>query len=126
KSRVIQSAVEEVNEKTDVQVTFNEIRKGRKVVKIEFTIKHCKDKELTLDKPHKPEQPQMPTEQEEMFNRLNKLTKGYSFDQIYFTEIYKVAEMIWEDKAESELEHLIRYVNEEDSVKSPLGFIKSK
>jgi len=126
KSRVLNPAVKEVNEKTDVQVLFKEIRKGRKVIKIEFTIKHCKEKELTIDKPEQPKQPQMPTEQEEMFNRLNKLTKGYNFDQIYFTEIYKVAEMIWEDKAESELEYLIRYVNEEDSVKSPLGFIKSK
>src|SRR5690606_29366622 len=36
KNRVIVPSVKEVNEKTDVHVEFKEIRKGRKVVKIEF------------------------------------------------------------------------------------------
>ncbi|QDY46920.1 hypothetical protein FK545_20090 (plasmid) [Planococcus glaciei] len=34
--------------------------------------------------------------------------------------------MIWKDETEKELELLIRYVNEEKTVKNPLGFIKSK
>lgn len=124
KSRAILPSVKEVNEKTDVEVTFKEIRKGRKVVKIEFTIKHCKEKEITIDKLKK--DPKVTTENEERLDRFNSLATGYNFDQIYFAEIYDVARTIWEDKAESELEFLIRYVNEEKSVKNPLGFIKSK
>src|SRR5690606_37807613 len=126
KSRVLNPAVKEVNEKTDMQVLFKEIRKGRKVIKIEFTIKHCKEKELTIDKPEQPKQPQLPTEQEEMFNRLNKFSKGYGDVHVDGTERMKVAEMSWEGKAATELEYLMRYVSAEESVKSPLGLIKSK
>ena len=38
----------------------------------------------------------------------------------------KVALFIWNDDAEKELGMLIGYVNEEEGVKNPLGFIKIK
>ena len=40
--------------------------------------------------------------------------------------MYEGAFFIWNDDAEKELSMLIRYVNEEESVKNPLGFIKIK
>lgn len=40
--------------------------------------------------------------------------------------MYQGASLIWNDDAENELNLLIRYVNVEKTVKSPLGFIKSR
>ena len=57
---------------------------------------------------------------------MNVLAKDYSFNHIYFTEMYEGALFIWGDDAEKELSMLIRYVNEEEGVKNPLGFIKIK
>src|SRR5690606_23398457 len=48
KNRVLKRAIEEVNEKTDLHIKFTEIKKGRKVEKIGFTIHHSVDKEIQL------------------------------------------------------------------------------
>ena len=57
---------------------------------------------------------------------MNNLAEGYSFSHVYFIEMYEGASFIWNDNAEKELNLLIGYVNEEESVKNPLGFIKIK
>lgn len=102
---------------------YKEIKKGRRVEKIEFSIKHSAEKEIRLPKLKQgSEQP----ENEEIRNRLNALANGYQFDKIYFSQLYQGASLIWNEDTEKELEMLIRYVNEEKTVKNPLGFIKSK
>ena len=127
KNRVLSPALVELNEKTDVQISFNEIKKGRSVERIEFTIRHAPDKEIKLIEPkNKPVQPKIQTENEDIRKRLNALANDYSFNHIYFTEMYEGALFIWGDDAEKELGMLIRYVNEEEGVKNPLGFIKIK
>ena len=65
-------------------------------------------------------------ENEEERERLNSLAKGYQFDHTYFAQLYQGALLIWNEDAENELKMLIRYVNEEETVKNPLGFIKAK
>ncbi|QDY46914.1 hypothetical protein FK545_20060 (plasmid) [Planococcus glaciei] len=65
-------------------------------------------------------------ETDELRARLNKLADGYQFDATFFTQLHQGASLIWKDETEKELELLIRYVNEEKTVKNPLGFIKSK
>ena len=120
KTRVILRAVEEVNEKTDLFIDFKEIKKGRGVDRIEFTIRHAPEKEIKLTESKKQ------TKNEDIRERLNLITEGYNFDQPYFAQMYQGALLIWNDAAENELQMLIRYVNEEETVKNPLGFIKSK
>lgn len=126
KSRVLKRAVDEVNEKTDVKVVFEEIKKGRSVDKIKFTIRKSSAPEIEPVK--KQEQPQKSPENGDVRTRLNGLAdkKLYQFTQSYFSQLYQGALFIWGEKAESELVMLIEYVNVEDSVQNPLGFIKSQ
>lgn len=127
KTRVLTRAIDEVNEKTDLHVEFEEIKKGRSVNRIKFMIKHSAEKEIKLVEPKKkPGQSKKQAKNKDIHERLNTLADNYSFDQIYFAEMYEGALFIWNDDAEKELSMLIRYVNEEESVKNPLGFIKIK
>lgn len=123
KNKILLPSVEELNEHTDLFVRYKEIKKGRKVEKIEFSIQHSAEKEIRL--PQSKQEPEQP-ENEEVRERLNSLANGYQFDNMYFSQLYQGALVIFSDQAELELKRLIRYVNEEKTVKNPLGFIKSK
>ncbi|PUB08201.1 replication initiation protein [Paenisporosarcina sp. OV554] len=124
KNRVLSFAINEINEKTDLHITFKEIKKGRKVDKIEFSIQHFKEKEIRLPKKQKEES--NATSVNEIRERLNGSTKGYLFDKAYFADIYSTALTIWQERAGNELKMLVEYVNAESSINKPLGFIKSK
>ncbi|MBD8016836.1 replication initiation protein [Microbacterium sp. APC 3898] len=127
KNRVLKRAIEEVNEKTDLHIKFTEIKKGRKVEKIGFTIHHSVDKEIQLpSSKQNSETFRSISLEDELRTRLNTLADGYQFDMAFFAQLHQGASLIWQDDAEQELEWLIRYVNEEKTVKNPLGFIKSK
>lgn len=127
KARVLITAVKEVNEKTDIYIGFNEIKKGRSVERIEFTIQHALEKEIKLPVPQdKPDEQKKTLVNEEIRSRLNDLASDYNFNQIYFSQMHQAASFIWNDDAEKELSMLILYINEEESVKNPLGFIKIK
>lgn len=127
KTRVILRAVEEVNEKTDLHISFNEIKKGRKVEKIKFLIRHAPEKEIHVPRLEEEwKTAKEPSITDEMRTRLNELAEGYQFDAAFFAQLHQGASLIWKDDVEKELELLIHYVNEEKTVKNPLGFIKSK
>ena len=127
KSRVLQPAVIELNKKTDLTIEFKEIKKGRSIENIEFTIRHTPEKEIQLPKDEKKqEKVKKPSKFEQIRARLNEQTDGYQFDTVFFAQLHQGASLIWKEDAEKELEFLIRYVNEEKSVKNPLGFIKAK
>ncbi|ANU28630.1 replication initiation protein [Planococcus versutus] len=127
KSRVLQPAVIELNKKTDLTIEFKEIKKGRSIEKIEFTIRHTPEKEIQLPKDEKKQgKVKKPSKFEQIRARLNEQTDGYRFDTVFFAQLHQGASLIWKEDAEKELEFLIRYVNEEQSVKNPLGFIKAK
>lgn len=129
KARVLVPAIAEVNEKTDLFIRFNEIKNGRSVERIEFTVQFAPEKEIKLPEPkQKLEQPKNAPENEDARIRLNRLADEelYQFDPNYFSQMYEAASIIWGEQAETELALIIRYVNVEVSVKKPLGFIKSK
>lgn len=129
KNKILLPAIKEVNEHTDLSISFKEIKKGRSVERIEFTIRQAPEKEIKILEKSKKlelEQPKKQSENEDVRKRLNALANDYSFNHIYFTEMYEGALFIWSDDAEKELGMLIRYVNEEEGVKNPLGFIKIK
>ena len=117
-------SIKELNEHTDLQISIKEIKKGRGVDRIEFTINHSVEKEIKL--PIAIEKTKQNVEHEEIRERLNVITQGFIFDQAFFAQLYQGASLIWNDDAEKELQMLIRYVNQEETVKNPLGFIKSK
>lgn len=123
KSKILLPAIKELNEHTDLSISFKEIKKGRSVERIEFTIRQAPEKEL-----NKPEQPKKITKNKDVRDRLNGLADKdlYQFDQNYFTQLYEGALFIWGDEAENELAMIIEYVNVEKSVINPLGFIKSQ
>ena len=127
KNKILIPAIKELNEQTDLFIQFTEVKKGRKVDAIEFIIRRAPEKEIQL--PNAEKQPE-PTKEfnimDELRTRLNKLADGYQFDAAFFAQLHQGASLIWGDSAEQELEWLIRYVNEEKTVKNPLGFIKSK
>ena len=126
KTRVLTRAIDEMNEKTDLHIEFEEIKKGRSVNRIKFMIKHSAEKEIKLSTI--PEKTKKPAENEDVRTRLNGLAdkKLYQFTQNYFSQLYQGALFIWGDKAENELAMIIGYVNVEKSVQNPLGFIKSQ
>lgn len=124
KNKILIAATNEINEKTDLHITFKEIKKGRKVDKIEFSIQHFKEKEIRL--PEKPKKELQAPSINEIRERLNGSTKGYKFDKAYFADIYSTAFTVWQELAENELKMLVEYVNDESSINKPLGFIKSK
>ncbi|MGK7379733.1 replication initiation protein [Planococcus sp. 1R117A] len=123
KTRVLLKAVNEVNEKTDLSIVIKEIKKGRSVERIEFTIQRAAEKESLLPVPDE-ELDQLKVE--EMRIRLNALAVDYQFDVVYFSQLYEGAYLIWKEDVEKELELLIRYINEDKTIKNPLGFIKTK
>ena len=124
KTRVILRAVEEVNKKTDLHIKINEIKKGRSVERIEFVIRHAPEREIRLQEPKKKEKQQ--SDQNILRIRLNTQADGYQFDTAFFAQLHQGASLIWKDDAEQELEWLIRYVNEEKTVKNPLGLSNPK
>lgn len=127
KTRVLLRAVEEVNEKTDLFIKIREIKKGRSVEKIEFIIRYSPKKEIRVPRlENNSESVEGLSWLDESKARMNELAEGYQFDTAFFAQLHQGASLIWRDDAEQELEFLIRYVNEEKSVKNPLGFIKSK
>ena len=124
KNKILLPSIRELNEQTDLFIEYREIKKGRKIEKIEFTIHRAPEKEIKLLEPNK--EIKKPSELEELQIRLNALANGYRFDTAFFSQLHQGAYLIWKDDVEKELEWLIRYVNEEKTVKNPLGFIKSK
>lgn len=129
KARVLKSAVEEVNEKTDLFITFKENKKGRSVDRIEFTIQYSPDKEIFVPKLKDTDQRTKDKEvgeDEEIRRQLNAIATGYNLERSYFMEMFNIAKTIWGEDAKIELQTLLQYVNAEKTVMNPLGFIKSR
>lgn len=116
KQRVLDPAIKELNEKTDVNVTFTEQRVGRKVSKLEFIIRHIKEKEIQLEPPSvshiPPVPPTTPAEDGSgMRERFNKQAEGYIFDAIAFEDIEKKAEAMWSEERELHIFRLLEHTN---------------
>ncbi|WP_281864873.1 replication initiation protein [Planomicrobium okeanokoites] len=128
KNRVLEPSVTDLNSQTDLLIEYNEVKKGRKVVQIEFIIKKNNkakvDGRAAIQPPANFEAELLKAEL--IRERLNKVASGYQMDAVSFSEIHSMATSIWNEAAEAELGMLIEYVNEDKSVHNPLGFIISK
>lgn len=130
KNKILNPSITELNNQTDLSIKFTEIKKGRKIVSIKFTIyrKIYDDEEVTSSH-NQLESIRLLREKEieKLRTNLNLLTKDYVLDQQYFQYLFNNAEKIWEEEEiEKELSHLIRYVNGERSIHNPLGFIQDR
>lgn len=127
KTRVLKKAVDELNYETDLKIKFEEIKKGRSVVKIKFHINQNANKEIKLKETHS-ENEKTQERSENIRERLNALVSSskYQFDKTYFKQMHDAASFIFKEDAEKELTMLIQYVNGESSINNPLGFIKSR
>jgi len=123
KSKILMPAIKEINEKTDLKVSFKEVKKGRKVEMLEFSIQHFAEKEIRISTKEKRMQI---NQSDEIRKRLNQAADNFQFDETYFAEIYLMAWEIWNEQTFHELEMLVKYINNEFTIKSPLGFIKAK
>lgn len=127
KNKILLPSIKELNEQTDLFIDYKEIKKGRKIDRIQFMISRAPEKEIRIPRLEDKSEPvEELSEIDKLRARMNELAEGYQFDTAFFTQLHQGASLIWKGDAEQELEFLIRYVNEEKTVKNPLGFIKSK
>lgn len=124
KNKILAPSINELNEQTDLHIQYKEIKKGRKVTGIEFIIKQNPGNKGI--KVPRLESAQSKGEIEEMRSRLNAIVDGYQLDSAFFQALHQDAYKVWQDQTEKELAYLINYINGETSIKSPLGFIRSK
>src|SRR5699024_4596421 len=122
KNRVIKPSVEELNDKTDINVTYEEIKKGRSVVRLVFYIKQIKkplcEIENVLDKKVESE-----VEIDSLFDRMNQSAMNFEIDVNVYANLYSIASNIYEQsKIEEELLGLITFTNDNAS-KNPIGFM---
>src|SRR5699024_8077291 len=122
KNRIIKPSIEELNSQTDLKVTFEEIKKGRRVVKIVFRIRQVRrnifeygilDKELI----------KKGNTSTALFGKMNRHAVHYQIDSKEFKRIYSIASRIYEEsKIDAELLGLITYTNKKAN-KNPIGFM---
>src|SRR5699024_6386446 len=122
KNRIIGPATEELNSKTDLKVTFKEIKKGRRVVKLAFNIKQVRSNileyELFNQELHK-----KANSSTDLLGILNQHAEHYQIDSKEFNKIYSIATKIYEESnIETELMGLITYTNK-NANKNPIGFM---
>jgi plasmid replication initiation protein len=126
KAKVLRVALNELNDKTDLQVDFKEIRSARKVVKIEFFIKRQYEKELVLVPNDIEETPESKNTLEESIRlAVNVQTKDYNLDSKTFTDIYEKSQTMWEGQVETSLLTIVRHVNTVQRIKNKIGYFRS-
>lgn len=129
KSKALLPALIEVNEKTDLHIEFKEIKKGRAVARIEFSIKHLKEKEIRLPDPVGEKKPNMKQVEFDLLKEMNKRAvrngQRYTIDNKAFNTLRTIANEIYSaDAVDTELLSLVQYVNEATTaVENPLGFM---
>lgn len=114
KQKVLTPALSEINEFTDLHVTYREIRVGRRIGRIEFTIRTDADKEVkVLDN----------VADLKLYTTLNDLA-NFQISHKLFSEIYSVAEKTYKPyHIKKELITLIEMANE-PSIQKPPALMK--
>lgn len=119
KSRVIKPAIKDISDKTDINVTFKEIKKGKRIEKIEFTIRPKIKQTKNLK--------QQSNFDKELFEKLNELSNGYNLSFNAFEKIEQIAKTIYsDDKYIKQLERLIEVTNsrvKQGNINNPVGLL---
>ncbi|OKL35303.1 replication initiation protein [Domibacillus mangrovi] len=128
KSRALKPAITEVNEKTDIYIDFKEIKRGRKVEKIEFTIMQQAEREIKLPvlQPKKPaDLTRQPSDDEMLRGRINEKTVGFIFDPVAFRDIFIKSTAMWGNDIEQNLFDLLLHVNNANKIKNKIAYFRS-
>lgn len=140
--QLLNDAIFELNKKTDVFTSFEEIKKGKAVKSLRFKIRenlnveevHAIDtstgtgeNEEGASEEELSELEKSFVKMEEMRLRINEKADGYSFDDITFFEFYNKLLEVFDQKTEEEFMYLIEYINDpENKIENPIGFVKYK
>lgn len=121
KNRALLSAIAEVNDKTDIHIKFKEIKKGRAVDCIEFSIQHLQEKEIKISVAQ--DKPKTKQVEIDLMDTMNRLANGYAIGKTAFNSIYAIANEIYQENSlEKELLALVDYTNEVATT-NPEGFM---
>ncbi|WP_306978422.1 replication initiation protein [Alkalibacillus salilacus] len=120
KSRVLTSSIEELNANTDITVSFEEVRKSRKIEKITFSVRGMKTKPDSKPKPS--------NELEgDLLNELNQLSVGYEINIEGYKKLLTLSYFVFNDNYKEELKKLIKLVNKRidknNDVNNPVGLM---
>jgi len=119
KKRVLDLAINDINEKTDIKATYSQHKKGRSISGFSFSFKHKKSKTQSIEKPDLSENldlfsKQMTDSQRYLFaNKLSELPEMSKYSQ--GTESYeqfaiRIAEMLKAPEKRKELALLLEKV----------------
>lgn len=98
KMRVLKKARTDINAKTDLEFSFKEVKKGRRVSAIKFTIK-AKEKQKNIDKFEL---------DKALFEELTTLAEGFELSLSGFKQIEKIAKKIYsKDEYIEQLKQLV-------------------
>jgi plasmid replication initiation protein len=127
KTRALKAGVDEINAKTDLKITFKEIKKGRKVDKIQFTISRRSEKEIEipLTKIKKETTKSQQSPEETLRNKMNKHAKEFSFDQVSFHDMYTKANDMWNTETEKNMLNLLLHVRAASKINNRVGYFRS-
>lgn len=121
KSKALLPALAEVNEKTDLYIGIKEIKKGRAVDRIEFSIQHIKEKEIVISVPQ--DKPKIKQVEVDLIGKMNRMTNDYTIGTTAFNSMYSIASEIYQENSlEKELLALVDYANEVATT-NPEGFM---
>ncbi|MCP3764687.1 replication initiation protein [Domibacillus sp. A3M-37] len=131
KARVVEPAVKELNEKTDIQISYKEIRKGRKVVKIEFSIRQqlanntekIENIPPSISKPEPGELEKNPVVK--MQHVLNIQAEGFTISQSVCHDLLDKSSAIWGDKAEESMQMLVQQVSRTKGIVNKVGYLRA-
>ncbi|MGE7924745.1 replication initiation protein [Viridibacillus arvi] len=126
-------AIREINEGTDVFISFEEIKRGRSIDSLKFYIEsqetEINKNSILENKNQLDEDKQLEQEYqrfEEMRSKLNEQAQDFFIDGKVFAEMYGQLLPIWNDAVEEELMYLIEYINKSVDIEKPIGFMKYK
>ena len=128
KNRVLKPSIEEVNNETDINVSYKEIKEVRKVVAIEFKVKNTVHNSIGLDviSDEVPSDELNYTDKEldiDLYHKINSVFNNFELPINVFKIIYSTAQKIYtSDKLESELLALAEFTKQK-STENPSGFM---
>lgn len=127
KSKVLNVAKKNINEKTDIAFDFEEIKGGKKVTKIKFKLIDRTDKSKESD-----ETVQLdifdntePVMNNSLYSRINDLASkhGYFVNEKTVDRWEQLAKEKWDQDSENKLLFLVDEVNHNTSIENPIGYI---
>lgn len=134
KNRILNPAIEDINKNTDIKVTFDEIKDGRKVIRLLFYIKKLhKNKVELLEEPESVENnsndKQIDNNEisdkkiKSLLDSLNEKCHKFTISYSVFEKMYKIATKIFhKEQIEFELNSLVILTNN-FSKTNPIGFM---